>query len=101
MASLESVLAQGTEAELQQRASARKNLTGVRTNHAVSYVALVERVVALLLSAVTTEAVLDELHHLFRQSPTRVREGRHLERRKELRYAHKLRFHKYVKRIIA
>ncbi len=69
-------------------------------NRAVSYVALVERVVELLLSVRDAEEVLVELHHLFQTNPTRVRAGRRTER-PELRYAHKVRFHKYVKKLIA
>lgn len=101
LASLESVLSKHDDEQLQLKATTRKAQSQAKVNHAVSYVALVERVVGLLLSEIETEQILDELHHLFRTSPTRIRKGRHLERRKELRYAHKLRFYKYAKKIIA
>ena len=101
LASLESVLSKGADEELRERSTARQNQSQAQVNHAVCYVALVERVVGLLLSETSTERVLDELHHLFGRDPTRVRAGRQHERRKELRYAHKLRFHKYAKKIIA
>jgi DDE family transposase len=101
LASLESVLRKRDEEDLSEQSAARENRTQAKVNHAVSYVALVERVVSLLLSESSTEQILDELHHLFRTNPTRVRTGRQHKRRKELRYAHKLRFHKYAKKIIA
>ena len=101
LASLESALSKRDEEELSAQSAARETRTQAQVNHAVSYVALVERVVSLLLSEASTEQILDELHHLFRTNPTRVRRGRHHERRKELRYAPKLRFHKYVKKLLA
>ena len=101
LASLESVLSKRAEEELKEQGAARQNRQPAQVNHAISYVALVDRVVRLLLSERRVEEVLEELHHLFGRSPTRVREGRQVERRKGLRYAYKLRFHKYVKKIIA
>jgi hypothetical protein len=70
-------------------------------NQAVSYVALVDRVVELLAGQREVEEVLKELHHLLRKNPTRARPGRHNERNKQLRYAYRLRFHKYVKKLPA
>jgi hypothetical protein len=101
LASLESVLSQPDEATLQAEAQARQTQTTPQVNHAVSYVALVERVVQLLVSQESVDEVLNELHHLFRKNPTRARPGRHLERNKQLRYAYRLRFHKYVKKLLA
>lgn len=101
LASLESVLSKRAEEELSEGATASQPPRPAKVNHAVSYVALVERVVRLLLGEGSAEEVLEELHHLFGRSPTRVRIGREVERRKGLRYAYKLRFHKYVKKIIA
>lgn len=101
LASLESVLSRRAEEGLSERSTARRNESQARVNHAVSYVALVERVVGLLLGETSGEQVLEELQHLFGRSPTRVRAGRQYERRKALRYAHKLRFHKYAKKLIA
>jgi len=71
-----------------------------QVNRAVSYVALVERVIQLLLWTRGAEEILAELHHLFQTNPTRSRPGRRVERPK-LKYAHKLRFHKYVKKLTA
>ena len=101
LASLESVLRKGDDEALRKESQERKTKTVAQVNHSVSYVALVERVVELLLGKQTSEEVLEELHHLFRTSPTRGRVGRKVERRKGLRYAYRLRFHKYVKKIVA
>jgi hypothetical protein len=101
LASLESVLSKPDEAALQAEAQERQTQTTPQVNHAVSYVALVERVVQLLVGEQSVDEVLKELHHLFRKNPTRVRPGRHLERNKQLRYAYRLRFHKYVKKLLA
>jgi hypothetical protein len=101
LASLESVLSKSDEAALQAAAQQRQTQTTPQVNHAVSYVALVERVVELLVSRQPIDEVLAELHHLFRKNPTRARPGRQLERNKQLRYAYRLRFHKYVKKLLA
>ena len=101
LASLESVLSKSDEEALQGEAQQRRARTTPRVNHAVSYVAVVERVVQLLVSQQPVEEVLKELHHLFRKNPTRARPGRKVERNKHLRYAYRLRFHKYVKKILA
>jgi hypothetical protein len=101
LASLESVLSKSDEEALAKESKQRKTQTKARVNHSVSYVALLERVVQLLSGKGSAEEVLKELHHLFRTSPTRARPGRQVERRRGLRYAYKLRFHKYVKKIVA
>lgn len=101
LASLESVLSKSDEEEMQAEAQERQKQTKPKVNHAVSYVALVDRVVELLVSEKDEEEVLKELHHLFRKNPTRARPGRHNERNKQLRYAYRLRFHKYVKKLLA
>lgn len=101
LASLESVLSKKDEKELKEESKERGAISEARVNHAVSYVAMVERVVQLLLSEEQAEKILEEMHHLFRMKPSRARPGRQVERRKELRYAHKLRFYKYVKKLLA
>jgi hypothetical protein len=73
-----------------------------QVNHAVSYIALLDRVVDLLMGKRSEENILKELHHLFRTSPTRVRPGRDFERKPERKHmAKRLRWHKYGKKIIA
>jgi hypothetical protein len=101
LASLESILSKSDEEALQGEAKKRKTKTEPKVNHAVSYVAMVDRVVEMLVSKRSTEEVLEELHHLFRKNPTRVRPGRNYERKKQRRYAYRLRFHKYVKKLLA
>ena len=100
LANLERVLSAPDEAALQQQAQARDHKTLPQVNHAVSYVALVERVVPLLTAGQADAAVLAELHHLFRTNPTRIRPARQVPR-PPLKYAHRLRFHKYVKKLLA
>jgi hypothetical protein len=80
LANLERVLCQSEEAVLQTQAAARQTKTVPQVNHAVSYVALVERVVPLLTSGQPHAEVLAELHHLFRTNPTRLRPDRHVPR---------------------
>jgi IS4 transposase len=101
LATLESVLAKSAEEQLQQQAVERGNQLVPHVNHSVSYLALVDRVVDLLAAKRSEKQVLEELHHLFRTNPTRARPNRKVERKKALRFAYKLRFHKYVKRLLA
>lgn len=101
LSSLESILSKSDEEALQSEAKKRKTKTEPRVNRAVSYVAMVEKVVELLVSKRAVEEVLEELHHLFRKNPTRARPGRNYERKKRRRYAYRLRFHKYVKKLLA
>jgi hypothetical protein len=73
-----------------------------QVNHAISYLALLDRVVELLLGKGSAEKILEEMHHLFRTSSTRVRPGRNFERKPETKHkAKRLRYHKYGKKIIA
>jgi len=103
LATLESVLGKRDEEALaeQQRKRQKKKNGVYQINRAVSYVGMVERVVELLLSEQESGEILNQLHHLFRTNPSQARTGRHNERNKALRYAHKLRYHKYKKRVIA
>jgi Transposase DDE domain len=118
LASMESALANSDQKLLIEEAEARKLQRGRRrrageedeegdsrepqVNHAVSYLALLERVVELLMSSKSEEKILQEIHHLFRMNPTRARPGRRYDRPEEKsRRAQLLRHHKYVKKIIA
>lgn len=101
LATLESVLSQETESEMQLMAAERETKTMPQVNHAISYVALVEEVGKLLLDPeVSVKETLRELKHLFRTTPTRVRKGRKYERNKAS-HATKLRYQQYRKRVIA
>ena len=72
-----------------------------QVNRAISYSALVERVSGLLAQpGCPPECILEELQHLLQMTPIRPRPGRHYPRPK-LTPAKRLRFHRYVKRIIA
>ena len=101
LATLESVLSQETEIEMQETAAERETKTIPQVNHAISYVALVGDVARLLLDPeVSVKDTLRGLKHLFRMNPTRQRKGRKYER-KTLTHARKLRYHRYTKRVIA
>jgi len=100
LSTLESILTKPDQSELEESAQQRQNKTVPQVNRAISYVALTERVVQLLLSTRDVDRILAELHHLFQTNPTRSRPDRQVERPK-LKYAHKLRFHKYVKKLMA
>ena len=100
LANLESVLSKSDEQFLEHQAAERQTRYQPQVNHAVSYLALVDRVVQLLSSDSSHEQVLAELHHLFRTNPTRRRPGRQVVR-SPVKYAHRLRFHKYVKKLLA
>jgi hypothetical protein len=107
LASLESVLSKEVEEEMkesgerqrcEQEAKAKAEL---QVNHAVSYVALVERVGSLLADEEKSlEEVMKELEYLFRQNATRKRKGRKYPR-EVLSHARKLQYYRYKKRIIA
>lgn len=100
LANLETVLSQSDEQALEQHAAERHTQHVPHVNHAVSYLALVDRVVQLLSGDSPHEQVLEELHHLFRTNPTRRRPDRQVTR-SPVKYAHRLRFHKYVKKLLA
>jgi len=99
LASLESVLSKPEAKRLKEESAKASNQSQTQVNRAVSYVAMVDRVVELLMGKRDIEEVLKEMHHLFGINPTRVRAGRKVERKKGLRYAYKLRFHKYLKKL--
>lgn len=99
LASLESVLSKPEAKRLKEESARRGNQSQAQVNRAISYVAMVDRVVELLMGKRDVEEVLKELHHLFGTNPTRARPGRRVERKKGLRYAYRLRFHKYLKKL--
>ncbi len=101
LTSLESVLTQSAQASLAQRDELQQPQTAAQVNRAVSYVALLDEVVPLLLDAALTPTVtLARLHHLFQLSPTRRRNDRHFPR-PELNYPRRLRHLRYRKRLTA
>lgn len=101
LTSLESVLAQSAQTSLTQRDQLRQPQTPAQVNRAVSYVALLDEVVPLLLDAhLTPTETLARLHYLFQLSPTRRRDDRHYPR-PELNYPRRLRYARYRKRLAA
>ena len=101
LASLESIISREVEDEIKEEAIERKTESEPQVNHAVSYVALIERVGSLLADKQKNiDEVLKELEYLFRQNPTRKREGRKYPR-EVITHARKLKYHRYTKRIIA
>jgi hypothetical protein len=100
LASLESVLGKYDQQALESQAAENQTRYVPQINRAVSYVALVDRIVPLLASSRPQDEVLEELHLLFRQNPTLQRPNRQVARA-PVKYAHRLRFHKYVKKLLA
>ncbi|MFO1349414.1 MAG: hypothetical protein U1F68_01505 [Gammaproteobacteria bacterium] len=110
LATLDSVLSQPAQAALSAHPPAAPpagTLSAIRpprpakVNRAVSYVALLERVGALLAQpGRSPEHVLAELQHLLQTTPTRPRPARQVPRPK-LSHAKRLWFQRYVKRLIA
>jgi hypothetical protein len=99
LTSLESVLNKPDQQALEAQAVQRQMQYVPQVNRAESYVALVDRIVPLLLSPQPQEKILEELHHLFRRKPTLQRPDRQVERT-PVKYAHRLRFQKYVKKLL-
>src|SRR5262249_59439428 len=74
---LESVLSKPADAELAQESVTAQRQHVAQVNHAVSYLALVDHTVALLLDpSGTVEETLATLHFLFKTNPTLHRLGR-------------------------
>lgn len=101
LATLEGVLSKRAEAELIEERAAAQCQYEPQVNHAVSYLALVDHTVALLLDPVcTVEQTLAELHQLFKTNPTLRRPGRKYPR-KAVSANGKLWFYRYTKRLLA
>ena len=101
LATLESLLVKRPQAELHKRDLERGNRTPAQVNRVVSYVTLVDRVTQLLADPRSSpEQTLNEIEHLLKTNPTRNPGGRKFERNK-LKHSRKLRFHRYIKRVIA
>lgn len=102
LATLESVLSKSAEEELVEASAARRTRLVPQVNHAVSYAALIEHVVALLVDeAASVEETLAALTHLFKTNPTRRREGRTYPRDNLHSHSRKAWFARYTKRIVA
>ena len=101
LATLETVLTGEAEAELQPESRSRECQLVPQVNHSVSYAALVDYLIDLLMNqAKSIEATLAELPHLFRTNPTRPQAERKFPRKKRS-HARESWFHRYEKRTIA
>lgn len=101
LATLAGVLSKSAEAELVQESAAASCKYEPQVNHALSYLALVDHTVALLLDPhCSVERTLGELHHLFKTNPSLRRPGRKAPRKKASA-SRQLWFHRYTKRVLA
>jgi hypothetical protein len=101
LATFESVLSKEAEAELAHESATRQWKYEARVNRTMSYLALVDHTVALLLDPhVTVEETIATLHQLFKTNPTWSRPGRQVPRKVRSR-ARQLWFLRYAKRLIA
>jgi hypothetical protein len=101
LATLESILSKPAQAVLSAHGESRLCRYAPQVNRAVSYVTVLEHVVPLLSDPRhSPAATLAAIERLFLTNPTRQRPGRHNNRRQRSA-AHRLRFAKYGKRILA
>jgi hypothetical protein len=101
LATLESILSKPAQAALTTQAEERACRYAPQVNRAVSYVTVLEHIVHLLADARRSPAsTLAAVERLLLTSPTRQRPGRQFPRRTRSA-AHRLRFAKYGKRVLA
>ena len=101
LATLESIVSKPAQAQLTAQGHARGCTNPPKVNRAVSYVAVLDHVVELLCDPRRTAGeTLAAIEQLLLTTPTRHRSDRHFERRKRSA-AHRLRFAKYGKRVLA
>jgi hypothetical protein len=101
LATLESILSKPAQAQLTARREEREWVNPVKVNRAVSYSTLIDHVVELLADPRRTAGeTLTAIERLMQTAPTHHRSGRRFPRRKRST-AHRLRFAKYGKRLVA
>jgi hypothetical protein len=101
LATLESILSKPAQAQLTAQGEARQCQYAAQVNRAVSYVTVLNHVVQLLGDPRRSPAAtLAAMERLFLTTPTRQRPGRRVPRHKGS-VAHRLRFAKYGKRVLA
>jgi hypothetical protein len=101
LATLESILSKPAQAQLTAQGQARGCTNPLKVNRAVSYVAVLDHVVELLRDPrITARQTLAAIERLLLTNPTRHRTDRRFERKKRSA-AHRLRFAKYTKRVLA
>jgi hypothetical protein len=98
---VESILSKPAQAGLTTQGEARECRSAPQVNRAVSYVTVLEPLVQLLGDPRRSPAAtLAAIERLWLTPPTRQRPGRQVPRRKRSA-AHRLRFAKYSKRVVA
>ena len=98
---LESILSKPAQAVLSTQGEARPCRYAPQVNRAMSYVTVLEHIVQLLSEPRRSPAsTLAAVERLLLTTPTRQRPGRQVPRRKRSA-AHRLRFAKYGKRVLA
>jgi hypothetical protein len=101
LATLESILSKPAQAVLTTQGEVRACRYAPQVNRAVSYVTVLEQLVQLLSDPCRSPAAtLAAVERLLLTTPTRQRPGRQVPRRKRSA-AHRLRFAKYGKRVLA
>ena len=101
LATLESIVSKPAQAELTARGEEREWVNPVKVNRVVSYSTLLDHVVELLADPrCTAGETLTAMERLMQTAPTHHRSGRRFPRRKRST-AHRLRFSKYGKRLVA
>jgi len=101
LSTLESILIKKDEEKMGNENLEKKRKYEYKINKSVSYTALADHIVDLLLNPdVPTSEVLDKLSRLFKNGSSPQRPGRQFKR-KESTSTQKLRFHKYEKRVCA
>jgi DDE family transposase len=101
LATLESILSKPAQAALTAQGEARACRYLPQVNRAVSYVTVLEHIVQLLSDPRCSPAsTLAAIERLLLTTPTRQRPGRQVKRHKRSA-AHRLRFAKYGKRVVA
>ncbi len=101
LATLESILSKPAQAVLTAQGEAREGCAAPQVNRAVSYVTVLDHVVQLLSDPRRSPAsTLAAIERLLLTAPTRHRPGRQFKRTK-CSAAHRLRFAKYGKRVVA
>jgi len=101
LATLESILSKPAQAVLTAQGVARECRYAPQVNRVVSYVTVLEHIVQLLGDARRSPAAtLAAIERLLLTTPTRQRPGRQVKRHKRSA-AHRLRFAKYGKRVVA
>jgi hypothetical protein len=101
LTTLESVLSKAADEELAQESATAHRKHVAQVNHAVSYLALVDHTVALLLDPpATVQETLATLHALFKTNPTLCRPGRRFPRHRRSGYRRAW-FYRYMVRTVA